>query len=182
MIGQLDCAEFRRQLAGLVDVAGAQDQYADDYRELASDFVLLLAIVFNRSGDILARAGDHLDDIAVAIGCAGVVDAHAAHRAPEVLAVQRLDDHVARADLPGVLASVHAALRANGLHFANYKLGSAEGRDPLGRLTNLPDEAWLEHTYRAAGFAILATQRYRGKGADGVQRDWYALTLRKEAA
>ena len=90
--------------------------------------------------------------------------------------------HVARADLPGVLASVHAALRANGLHFANYKLGSAEGRDPLGRLTNLPDEEWLEETYRAAGFAILATQRYRGKGADGVQRDWYALTLRKEAA
>ena len=33
--------------------------------------------------------------------------------------------HVARADLPGVLASVHAALRENGLHFANYKLGSA---------------------------------------------------------
>lgn len=90
--------------------------------------------------------------------------------------------HVARADLPGVLASVHAALRENGLHFANYKLGIAEGRDPLGRLTNLPDEEWLEHTYRAAGFAILATQRYRGKGADGIQRDWYALTLRKEAA
>lgn len=90
--------------------------------------------------------------------------------------------HVARADLPGVLASVHAALRENGLHFANYKLGIAEGRDPLGRLTNLPDEEWLELTYRAAGFAILATQRYRGKGADGVQRDWYALTLRKEAA
>lgn len=90
--------------------------------------------------------------------------------------------HVARADLPGVLASVHAALRVNGLHFANYKLGHAEGRDPLGRLTNLPNEEWLEQTYRAAGFAILATQRYRGKGADGVQRDWYALTLRKEAA
>ncbi|WP_306089846.1 class I SAM-dependent methyltransferase [Qipengyuania flava] len=90
--------------------------------------------------------------------------------------------HVARADLPGVLASIHATLRENGLHFANYKLGSAEGRDPLGRLTNLPDEEWLEQTYRAAGFEILATQRYRGKGADGIQRDWYALTLRKEAA
>ncbi|MEC8773203.1 MAG: class I SAM-dependent methyltransferase [Pseudomonadota bacterium] len=90
--------------------------------------------------------------------------------------------HVARADLPGVLASVHTALRENGLHFANYKLGIAEGRDPLGRLTNLPDEEWLEQTYRAAGFEILATQRSRGKGADGIQRDWYALTLRKEAA
>ena len=90
--------------------------------------------------------------------------------------------HVARADLPDVLAAIRRALRPGGWHFANYKLGDGEGRDPLGRLTNLPDEEWLEQTYRAAGFAILATQRYRGKGADGVQRDWYALTLRKEAA
>ncbi|MEW4447681.1 class I SAM-dependent methyltransferase [Qipengyuania sp. JC766] len=92
--------------------------------------------------------------------------------------------HVGRADLPGVLARIHRALRPGGWHFANYKLGDAdhpdEGRDPLGRLTNLPDEAWLEDTYRKAGFAIAATERYPGKGADGVQRDWYALTLRKE--
>ncbi|NNC53840.1 MAG: class I SAM-dependent methyltransferase, partial [Erythrobacter sp.] len=33
-------------------------------------------------------------------------------------------------------------------------------------------------TYRGAGFRIVATERYRGEGADGVQRDWYALTLR----
>lgn len=85
--------------------------------------------------------------------------------------------HVARADLTAVLAAVRKALRPGGWHFANYKLGDAEGRDPLGRLTNLPDENWLEATYRDAGFRIAATERYRGEGADGVQRDWYALTL-----
>ncbi len=88
--------------------------------------------------------------------------------------------HVARVDLPGVLAAIHRALRPGGWHFANYKLGDGEGRDPLGRLTNLPDEAWLECVYRDSGFAIVATERYRGEGADGVQRDWCALTLRKE--
>ena len=90
--------------------------------------------------------------------------------------------HVARADLPTVLASIRAALRPGGWHFANYKLGVAEGRDPLGRLTNLPNENWLEATYRDSGFDIAWTERYRGEGADGVQRDWYALTLRTAPA
>ena len=87
--------------------------------------------------------------------------------------------HVARADLPSVLAAIRRALKPGGLHFANFKLGEAEGRDPLGRLTNLPDERWLEACYRGTGFGIVATERYRGEGADGVQRDWYALTVRK---
>ena len=89
--------------------------------------------------------------------------------------------HVARADIPGVLAAIHRALTPGGWHFANYKLGTGEGRDPLGRLTNLPDEEWLEKAYREVGFDIEATERYRGEGADGVQRDWYALTLRRPA-
>ena len=88
--------------------------------------------------------------------------------------------HVPRADLPVVLASIHDALRPQGWHFANYKLGDGEARDPLGRLTNLPDERWLDETYQRAGFALVHTERYRGKGADGVQRDWYALTVRKD--
>lgn len=88
--------------------------------------------------------------------------------------------HAARADLPGILNSLLTALRPGGWHFANYKLGTGEGRDPLGRLTNLPDEAWLEHVYRDAGFTVVETERYPGKGADGVQRDWLALTCRKD--
>lgn len=88
--------------------------------------------------------------------------------------------HVSRADVPAVLAAIRNALRLGGWHFANFKLGTAEGRDPLGRLTNFPDEDWLEDTYRATGFAIIETDRYRGEGADGVMRDWCALTVRKD--
>lgn len=87
--------------------------------------------------------------------------------------------HVARDDFRDVLARVHRALRARGWHFANFKLGDGEGRDPLGRLHNFPDEAWLARAYRAAGFDIVETETYRGSGADGVVRDWHALTLRK---
>ena len=90
--------------------------------------------------------------------------------------------HVARADFPGILATIHRALRPDGWHFANFKLGDGEGRDPLGRLHNFPTAAWLENAYRGAGFAIAATERYRGEGADGVVRDWYAVTVRKDTA
>ena len=87
--------------------------------------------------------------------------------------------HVARADFPGVLAAIHRALRSGGWHFADYKLGDGEGRDPLGRLHNFPDRQWLEEAYREAGFAIVEAETYRGEGADGVVRDWHALTARK---
>ncbi|MGI8942918.1 MAG: class I SAM-dependent methyltransferase [Qipengyuania sp.] len=88
--------------------------------------------------------------------------------------------HVARADFLPVLKAVYTALRPDGWHFANFKLGNGEGRDPLGRVHNFPEEPWLEANYRSAGFATVATERYRGEGADGVPRDWYALTLRKD--
>lgn len=93
--------------------------------------------------------------------------------------------HVAWEELPGVLAAIRKALVRGGLHFANYKLGPAgeegEGRDLLGRLTNLPKQEWLEELYRKAEFEIVAIDRYRGSGADGTVRDWLALTVRKEA-
>lgn len=89
--------------------------------------------------------------------------------------------HVARADFAGVLAAIHRALRSGGWHFASFKLGEGEGRDPLGRLTNFPDRDWLETAYRAAGFGIVDAQVYRGEGADGVVRDWCALTVRKKS-
>ncbi len=44
----LDAAEFRRRLAGLSDNAGGEDLMPDEYRDLASDYVLLLAICYNR--------------------------------------------------------------------------------------------------------------------------------------
>lgn len=90
--------------------------------------------------------------------------------------------HVARADLPSVLASIHRALRPGGWHFANFKLGSGEGRDLLGRLHSFPDAGWLEDVYRTAGFAIVSSETYAGQAADGTQRDWMALTAQRPRA
>jgi SAM-dependent methyltransferase len=87
--------------------------------------------------------------------------------------------HVARGDLPGILAAVFRGLRPGGWHFANYKLGEGEGRDLLGRLHNFPTADWLDEIYRTAGFAIEDRETYRGKAADGTQRDWLALSVRK---
>lgn len=87
--------------------------------------------------------------------------------------------HVARADMPGVLAAILRALKPGGWHFADYKLGDGEGRDPLGRLHNFPSLAWLEAAYRSQGFELVEAEVYRGEGADGVVRDWGALTVRK---
>lgn len=44
----LDAAEFRRRLAGLSDAAAGEDLIPDEYRDIASNYVLLLAICFNR--------------------------------------------------------------------------------------------------------------------------------------
>lgn len=87
--------------------------------------------------------------------------------------------HIARADFPEVLCAIHTALKPGGWHYANFKLGDGEGRDPLGRLHNFPDTTWLDRHYVDAGFDIVESRVYRGEGADGVVRDWYALTLRK---
>ncbi|MEP0190715.1 MAG: class I SAM-dependent methyltransferase [Erythrobacter sp.] len=91
--------------------------------------------------------------------------------------------HLPRADLLPVLIRIHTALKPGGLHFANFKLGDAvhrdEGRDPLGRWTNLPTAQWLVDQYQAAGFELLGEETYHGNGSDGVQRDWFALTVQR---
>lgn len=91
--------------------------------------------------------------------------------------------HAPRDALPAILGRIHRALMPAGWHFANFKLGDDahpdEGRDLLGRWTNLPSPTWIEQTYAHAGFAIEEAERYRGNACDGTQRDWYALTVRK---
>ncbi|MEL7190225.1 MAG: class I SAM-dependent methyltransferase [Pseudomonadota bacterium] len=91
--------------------------------------------------------------------------------------------HLPRADLPDALGRIHAALKPGGLHYANFKLGDAdhpeEGRDLLGRWTNLPSSDWLKDRYKNAGFQLIDSQTYRGNGSDGVKRDWLAFTAKR---
>ncbi|WP_209347920.1 class I SAM-dependent methyltransferase [Pontixanthobacter sp. CEM42] len=82
-------------------------------------------------------------------------------------------------DLPSILSAIFRALKPDGWHYANYKLGDGEGRDLLGRLGNFPKAEWLEDLYRAAGFVIHSSHRYRGEGADGTVRDWQAIVVRR---
>ena len=89
--------------------------------------------------------------------------------------------HLAQADVPPVLQAIHRALRPGGWHYANYKLGSGEGRDLLGRLHNFPAPEWLEARYTEASFRIIASEIYPGQASDGTQRDWMALTVRKDS-
>ncbi|MEM8726081.1 MAG: class I SAM-dependent methyltransferase [Pseudomonadota bacterium] len=87
--------------------------------------------------------------------------------------------HCPRDLLPDVLARIKTSLKPEGLHFASYKLGDGEGRDLLGRLHNFPSADWLRKRYREAGFAEITHHIYVGKGADGTQRDWIDLTVRR---
>lgn len=87
--------------------------------------------------------------------------------------------HVARADMPSVLLSIHRALRPGGWHYACYKLGTGEGRDLLGRLHNFPTVEWIADRYAEAGFTLVDREIYPGKAADGTKRQWIALTVRK---
>lgn len=87
--------------------------------------------------------------------------------------------HCPRAELPGVLGRIYRALRRGGFHYASYKLGDGEGRDRLGRLHNFPSSEWLSAAYRSAGFEIVETEMFAGKGSDGTMRDWMALTVRR---
>jgi len=88
--------------------------------------------------------------------------------------------HCPRAELPGVLTRIHSALSPGGYHYASFKLGDGEGRDLLDRLHNFPSSDWLFDIYSAAEFELLDHQVFAGKGSDGTQRDWLALTVRKD--
>ena len=87
--------------------------------------------------------------------------------------------HVSRKSFADVLDRIHAALRPGGWHFASFKLGEGEGRDAFGRLHNFPTKQWIESAYLHARFAVEESAVFAGQGADGVQRDWLALTVRK---
>ncbi|QFT78210.1 bifunctional 2-polyprenyl-6-hydroxyphenol methylase/3-demethylubiquinol 3-O-methyltransferase UbiG [Erythrobacter sp. THAF29] len=87
--------------------------------------------------------------------------------------------HCPRAELPAVLERIFNALRPGGFHYASFKLGYGEGRDLLGRLHNFPEARWVRQTYRDTGFRQIDEEIFAGKGSDGTQRDWIAITVRR---
>ncbi|MEP0391339.1 MAG: class I SAM-dependent methyltransferase [Erythrobacter sp.] len=87
--------------------------------------------------------------------------------------------HCPRAELPDILSRIHRALKPGSHHYASFKLGDGEGRDLLGRLHNFPSSDWLNTAYKAANFESVDSQIFAGKGSDGTQRDWLAITVRK---
>lgn len=89
--------------------------------------------------------------------------------------------HCPRAELPDVLSRIYAALRPGGYHQASYKLGDGEGRDRLGRLHNFPSAQWLRDVYDEVGFERVEEAVFAGKGSDGTQREWMAITVRRSA-
>lgn len=88
--------------------------------------------------------------------------------------------HVPVTGLPEVLSRVHRALKPGGLHFANYKAGTQEGRDRFGRLFNYLSSEQLHAFYGASGsWEILEGEEYAGGGYEGGMGGWVAMTLRK---
>ncbi len=87
--------------------------------------------------------------------------------------------HQPLSGLGDVLRKIYQATRAPGWFFANYKLGCGEGRDRLGRLYNFAPSGHLLKLYRSSGWQVIQAEEYRGSGADGIGRDWIAITACK---
>ncbi len=87
--------------------------------------------------------------------------------------------HAHSADIPAIVQRIHSALKPGGQHYASFKTGAFEGRDDRGRWTHEIQPEWIEQRYHEAGFEVLEVLPWQGKGADGVTRDWTAITVRK---
>lgn len=89
--------------------------------------------------------------------------------------------HVPKAALADILRLIHKALVPNGLLFASYKAGEAEGRDRHGRYFNYPSRAELVETYHSsAAWETVSVVEHMGGGYDpGVLGKWIATTYRK---
>ncbi|MET4632551.1 class I SAM-dependent methyltransferase [Kaistia defluvii] len=83
--------------------------------------------------------------------------------------------HVPRAELPGILGRIHAALKPGGVFHASFKAGDAEGRDGFDRYYNYPSEAWLREVYGTLGWDP-AIEAGIGGGYDNKPTEWLYVT------
>jgi SAM-dependent methyltransferase len=88
--------------------------------------------------------------------------------------------HVPRADLSGILALIHRALKPGGAFYASFKTGDGEGRDTLNRYYNYPTEEWLRATYAQAGaWRDLSITTGQVKGFDDARAEMFFVLARK---
>jgi SAM-dependent methyltransferase len=88
--------------------------------------------------------------------------------------------HVPKPDLAGILARIHRALKADGVFYASFKSGEADGRDSLGRYYNYVSADWLHATYAAAGpWQLLSSDTSVIKSFDETQALMLHLVMRK---
>ncbi|WEK48679.1 MAG: class I SAM-dependent methyltransferase [Candidatus Kaistia colombiensis] len=89
--------------------------------------------------------------------------------------------HVPRAELPGILARIHAALKPGGVFHASFKAGEAEGRDQFDRYYNYPSEDWLRERFGTLDWAEVTVEAGVGSGYDNKPTDWlYVTALRPD--
>lgn len=89
--------------------------------------------------------------------------------------------HVPRVDLPGIIARIQAALRPDGVFYASYKAGTAEGRDGFGRYYNYPSAEWLSGAYGHVGWQNVEIGEAAGGGYDGLPTDWLYVLATKDS-
>jgi SAM-dependent methyltransferase len=90
--------------------------------------------------------------------------------------------HVPKSALPAILSKVRAALRPGGLHFASYKAGLSDARDPDNRYYNYPTVEELVSAYDGSGeWRLLDIVEYIGGGfGDGGKGPWIAVIAARE--
>ena len=84
--------------------------------------------------------------------------------------------HAPRSEFPGHLLRLHNALRPRGMLALGMKLGTAEGRDELGRFYAYYSEDELRTLLSEAGFTPLGARRGNGKGLAGAEETFIVLT------
>jgi SAM-dependent methyltransferase len=89
--------------------------------------------------------------------------------------------HVPRDALAPIIERIHAALRPNGVFYASFKAGNAEGRDRFGRYFNYPSPQWLRSAYAIADWRALDITEAMGGGYDREPTAWLHALATKAA-
>ena len=84
--------------------------------------------------------------------------------------------HAPREDFPRHLASIHRALKPNGIFFLGLKLGTGEHRDDLDRYYTYFSQTEIEDALEQAGFTIDRITTGMGTGLAGSY-DGFILVL-----